>query len=98
MAQLIYSRQALVDLDRLIDLLLEVDAPMAPQAATLITEAVQVMANHPLIGRGIEAGLRELIISRGRTAYVALYSYEPADDSVLVLAIRHSREAGYPAE
>lgn len=54
-----------------------------------------VLANHPFIGRGVEAGLRELIISRGKSAYLALYSYEQAHDTVLVLAIRHSREVGY---
>jgi plasmid stabilization system protein ParE len=39
--------------------------------------------------------LRELVISRGRTGYVALYSFEEDQDAVLVLAIRHQREAGY---
>lgn len=95
MAQIIYSARALTDLERLISYLLEADAPFAQQAADHIVEAVEVLANHPFIGRGVEAGLRELIISRGRSAYLALYSYEEAHDTVLVLAIRHSREAGY---
>jgi plasmid stabilization system protein ParE len=39
--------------------------------------------------------LRELVISRGRTGYVALYSLEEGQDAVLILTIRHQREAGY---
>ena len=95
MAQIIYSSRALSDLERLIGFLLEADVPFAQQAAEHIIEAVEVLANHPFIGRNVEAGLRELIISRGRSAYLALYSYEEAHDAVLILAIRHSREAGY---
>ncbi len=64
----------------------------------LIAEAVHILANHPFIGRPAENGLRELVISRGRSGYVALYSYEEPDDTVLVLAIRHQREAGYELE
>jgi plasmid stabilization system protein ParE len=38
--------------------------------------------------------LRELVISKGRTGYVALYRYLPEQDRVDVLAIRHQRESG----
>ena len=48
-----------------------------------------------LIGRPAEHGLRELVISRGRTGYIALYSFETAQDCILILAVRHQREAGY---
>ncbi len=50
---------------------------------------------HPLIGSPAKWGLRDLVISRGRTGYVALYSVEDEHNAVLVLAIRHQREAGY---
>jgi plasmid stabilization system protein ParE len=42
--------------------------------------------------------MRELVISRGRTGYLALYDYEEKSDAVLILAIRHQREAGYTQE
>ena len=96
MAKVIYSGQALTNLDRLTDFLLEADPAAALETTALIMEAVEVLANHPLIGRPVEEGLRELLISRGQSGYVALYSYEEAEDSVLLLAIRHQREAGYP--
>jgi hypothetical protein len=46
-----------------------------------------------MIGRPVEAGLRELLISRGRSGYVALYRYDPAADTAVVLAIRRQRES-----
>ena len=95
MAQLIYSTQALTDQERLADFLRDNEPAAAEVTAELIIEAVQLLGNHPLVGRSVEQGLREMVISRGRTGYVALYSYEEADDIVIVLAIRHQREAGY---
>ena len=98
MARLIYSRRALVDLERLTDFLLETEPVAALHTIVLISEAIQILENHPLVGRSAEHGMRELIISRGRTGYLALYSYEEEHDTALVLAIRHQREAGYAAE
>lgn len=95
MARLIYAGRALADLERLTDFLLDTDPVAAAATIELVEEAVSVLRRHPLIGRPAEAGLRELVISRGRSGYVALYSYEQALDTVLVLAVRHQREAGY---
>ena len=95
MARLIYSAQALADLARLTDFLLATDTAAAAQTAEVIEEAVNILRRHPLIGRPAEAGLRELLISRGETGYVALYSHEADADAVLVLALRHQRELGY---
>lgn len=96
MARLIYSHRALGDLERLAAFLLESDPATALATGDLIIEAVQILANHPLMGRPAEEDLRELVISRGRSGYLALYSYEAAHDTVLILAMRHQREAGYP--
>ena len=96
MAQVGYARRALEDLERLLQVL-EHDQPGAGAAAImLIIDAVGILERHPLIGRPVEHELRELLISRGRSGYVALYDYRPTLDRVLILAIRHQREAGYP--
>jgi plasmid stabilization system protein ParE len=95
LAKLIYSDRALADLERLTDFLLAADALAAAETVDLIAEAVGLLSRHPLIGRPVEWGLRELVISRGRTGYVALYSVEDEHHAVLVLAICHQREAGY---
>jgi addiction module RelE/StbE family toxin len=95
LAALVYSARALADLERLTDFLLDSDAGAAAETIDLIQEAVVLLKRHPLIGKTVEHGLRELVISRGRTGYVALYSFEEPQETVLVLAIRHQREAGY---
>lgn len=95
MAKVVYTRGALDDLERLADFLLESAPAEAAITTDLISEAIMILGNHPLIGSAIDNELRELVISRGRTGYVALYSYEEAHDTVLILAIRHQREAGY---
>lgn len=93
MAKISYARQALTDLERISDFLSE-NGLDALETLDLIDEAVTVLDRHPFIGRQVETGLRELVISQGKTGYVALYAYELEHDAVLVLAIRHQREAG----
>ncbi|MDO8459118.1 MAG: type II toxin-antitoxin system RelE/ParE family toxin [Burkholderiaceae bacterium] len=95
MARLSYSGRALADLERLTDFLIEAGPVAAAGTVDLIAEAVGLLVRHPLIGRPVEYGLRELVISRGRTGYLALYSVEDEHEAVLILAIRHQREAGY---
>ena len=57
--------------------------------------AIDVLADNPLIGRELEHGKRELVIGRDAHGYVALYRYVEAMDTVVILAIRAQREAGY---
>jgi plasmid stabilization system protein ParE len=94
-ARITYAPDAILDLERLRDFLAEHDPDAALAAAAAIVEAVLVLERHPLIGRPAEAGLRELVISRGRTGYVALYDWLEPIDTVVVLALRHQRETGY---
>jgi len=95
LAGLIYSGLALADLDPLTDFLIESAPPAALATIGLISEAIQILANHPLMGQWVEDDMRELVISRGHSGYVALYSYVEANDVVLILAVRHQREVGY---
>jgi plasmid stabilization system protein ParE len=90
-----FAPRALDDLDRLADFLLDRSAQLAAQTGPLIIEGLQALKRHPLIGRPVEEGLRELLISRGRTGYVALYRYDARADAVLVLRIRHQREGAF---
>jgi plasmid stabilization system protein ParE len=90
--RLVLAPRALGDLERLADFLLEHSPVHAAATAALIVEALDVLKGHPLIGRPVEAGLHELVISRGRTGHVALYRYQVEHDRALVLAIRHQRE------
>jgi addiction module RelE/StbE family toxin len=94
-ARVSYAPRALADLERLCGFLAESDPHAASQTIELILDAVTVLEQHPLIGRPAEADLRELVISRGKSGYVALYRYDGTRDRILLLALRHQREAGY---
>jgi plasmid stabilization system protein ParE len=95
MPRLVFAPRALDDLDRLTDFLLEQSPESAAAIAPIIVSALQALTMHPLLGRPAEYRLRELLVSRGRTSYVALYEYDAATDTALVLAIRHQREIGF---
>ena len=94
MARISYAGQALSDLERISDFLVD-GGEDAFGVLDLIEEAVAILPRHPCIGHQVENGLRELVISQGKTGYVALYSVEAEYDAILVLAIRHQREAGW---
>ena len=95
MALIVVTPNALSDLERLRGFLVTSDPSAADRTVELILKGISVIADHPLIGRPVESDYRELVISRGRSGYIALYRYNETRDAVLVLAIRHQREAGY---
>lgn len=83
---------AVRDLERLAAFLREDDAAAAAATARTIFDGLRVLEKHPLIGRTVGRGRRELVIYRGRTGYLAQYHYDAVADEVLILAIRHQRE------
>lgn len=95
MAKIEYAERALADVERLVDFLMEQDPNAAEQTVELIASALAPLKHHPLIGRPKKHGLHELVISRGHTGYLALYRYDEATDRILILTVRHQREAGY---
>lgn len=83
------------DLDRIFDRLAQHDLDNAAARIRDIIRAFDVLETNPLIGRPAPGNKRELIIGRSSRDYVALYRYVPEIDTVLVLALRSQREAGY---
>jgi plasmid stabilization system protein ParE len=94
---IVFDDGALVDLERILDFQIQRDPETALGHIRAIREAVLILGGHPEIGRlaGRGSALRELVISRGRSGYVALYEYSEPEGVIRVLAIRHQREAGY---
>jgi len=90
-----YAQRALDDLERLADFLAATDPALAAQTGPLILEALKLLERHPMAGRPVGGGLRELVISRGRTGYVALYGIDLPSESIRVLRLRHQREQGF---
>lgn len=97
MAALIYSPRAFADLERFVTFAGEPGGD-ARSAIAAISEAIAILEHHPLVGRPAERDLRELVISYGKSGFVALYEFHPSEDLVVILTLRHQREAGYRQE
>jgi plasmid stabilization system protein ParE len=93
--RLVIAPGAFRDIDRLTDFLLESDPAAARETGEVLISGLQILKRHPLIGRKTVHEYRELVVSRGRSGYVALYTFDAMADVVTVLAIRHQREGGY---
>ena len=101
--RVIFSPEAVEDLERLFDHLLERELAsatgnpdLAEQAIESIRQACQFLAHSPFSCRKAGQGpfLRELIIPFGRSGYVALFEIRDAHD-VIVGAFRHQNESDY---
>ena len=95
MAKVQVTTAALADLERLFEVLAEHNPAAARDRILSVRRAFELLADHPLLGREAEDGRRELILSRGNFGYIAKYRWVPAEDVVLILAVRHQLEAGY---
>jgi plasmid stabilization system protein ParE len=96
MPRLIWSQPALLDVARLHNFLVPKSQDAAKRAVKAIRQGMKTLARHPEIGRLVEEMMpefRELVIQFGHGAYVALYHYDGRQ--VVILAVRHGREAGY---
>ena len=92
------AQAAFKDLERLEEFMLDQGDPMAERLLPFLMQALAILSLQPGIGRPVEGGLRELIISRGRGGYLARYDYQRQLQHVTVLRIRHQRESGYTPE
>ena len=98
MAAVQITQRALADLERLFDFIAAENPQKARQQILSVRKAFELLGDHPLLGRTAEDGRRELILSRSRYGYIAKYRWFPAEDIVLILAVRHQLEAGYAGE
>lgn len=92
MVEIVFSDAAIQDIYRFTYFLLETYPEVAMDTGEIIVDGLQVLAAHPLVGVRNEAGLRKLVISRGRSGYIAIYDYDQLKARVLVMAIKHQRE------
>jgi addiction module RelE/StbE family toxin len=96
MPRLRWSEATLRDVERLYNFLALNSPEAATRAVRAIREGVKQLNKHPEIGHPVEGMLpefREWIIEFGASAYVVLYHFDGKD--VVLLAVRHGREAGY---
>ena len=96
MPQIIYTDNALSDLERLRDFLRLKSPSAAERAAIAIREALAILKLHPEIGRTIEDMpdyFREWPINFGGSGYLARYYVN--GEVIVILAIRHQKELDF---
>jgi plasmid stabilization system protein ParE len=96
MPRLIWAPQALQDVQRLYRFLAPRNHDAATRAVSAIRRGVQVLSLQPRLGRpveGMDEAFRDWVIDFGDNGYVVRYRLDPRH--VIVLAVRHQREAGF---
>jgi plasmid stabilization system protein ParE len=97
-----FTRDALEDLERLYDLVLERelrragDLALAEQTVEAIENGIAALSFSPFTCRkaGVDPFIRELVIPFGGSGCVALFEIE-SSDSIVIAAVRHQREDDY---
>jgi plasmid stabilization system protein ParE len=96
MPRLIWSPQALLDVQRLYRFLAIKNIDAAKRAIKTMRQGVKVLGHQPGIGRPVEDlpdEFREWVIDFGDSGYVARYRIDAA--AVIILAVRHQKEVGF---
>lgn len=96
MPRLIWTPEALRGVQRCHRFLAGKNPAAASRAVRAIREGMRTLEAHPGAGRPVEhlpPGFREWPIPFGASGYLVRYRVQ--DDRVVVLAVRHQREAGY---
>ena len=94
-ATVIYPPRMLDELERVVAALAGANRAAACESVRLIRTAIETLAANPLLGPRVHGDIRVLVISCGRTGYVALYRFVVPQDEVRVLAIQAQREMGF---
>lgn len=96
MPQVIFAPAAIRDMERLREFLQSKSPTAAELAAKAIIQGVQALGDLPRIGRPIDDlpdEFRDWLIDFGDSGYVARYRID--GNTVVVLAVRHQKEAGF---
>lgn len=96
MPQVTFAPAAIRDIQRLRDFLRSRNPDAARRAGEAIRQGVKVLGSHPRMGRlveGLPEQYREWPIGFGDSGYLVRYHLD--DDAVMILAVRHQKEAGF---
>jgi len=96
MPQVIFSPSAIRELERLREFLRSKNPAAAERAAKALIQGLEELGKFPHIGRPIDdlsEEYRDWLIDFGNSGYIARYRLD--GDTVVVLANRHQRDAGF---
>ncbi len=88
-----WSDEALADLDRFVEFLNQGPPSLAARVATEIVSKVQILTEHPRLGRPIAGReeYRQIVLQVLRATYVFQYRFDGA--RLVILRVYHAREA-----
>lgn len=96
MPRVIWTPNALRDIQRLYQFQKDRDQRTAQMAIKKIRTAMNILAHQPEVGRpveGMDPEFREWPIDFGGSGYLALYRFD--GDTAVILTVRHQKEVGY---
>jgi plasmid stabilization system protein ParE len=96
MSRLIWSRQALLDVQRHYRFLAVKNMDAARRAIKTVRQGVKVLGHQAGIGRPVDdmtEEFREWLIDFGDSGYLARYRFN--GETVTILAVRHQKEISY---
>lgn len=96
MPQLIWTPEALRDVQRCYRFLAQKNPVAASRAVRAIREGIRIVEDQAATGRPVDKmapEFREWLIPFGESGYIALYRLD--GELAVVLAVRHQKEAGY---
>lgn len=96
--RVLWSDSALDRAAELFDFIAEESPTAARRVINDLFDRVEVLSEHPQLGRrlseGIDSALRRLVVG----SYVAVYQVEESTQTINVVAVRHFRERSLPEE
>lgn len=97
MPRLVITNRAPIGLERCRLFLTAKNRDAARHARATIQHKFKRLLTNPDVGRPFanDPELRELVIDFGNSGYLALYRYDDADNTVVILEFRHQRETGF---
>ena len=97
MPRLRYADGALADIERLYRFLAGKNPDAAQRAVAAILEQIEILERHPKLAPEADddPDYRDWVIRFGKSGYVARYRLDEDVDEILILTIRHGKEAGF---
>ena len=90
---IVLSPEAMADLERLREFLIEKDPRAAVRVSATLVEAIDSLIAFPERGRVSPLpSHRELVVPFGRSAYVVRYMYRAESETVQIVRVWHGRE------
>lgn len=99
MPQVIISAMAQRDLQRLQNFLKTKNRLATRKAGETLTRAIKQLKAMPDMGRPVPSlplEYLELVIGFGDSGYMMLYRHDRITDRIVIITVRHQKEAGYP--